>query len=268
MVSRARLLLANVGLAVLLLSSAARAQAPFVTDDIDVADFHKWHFEFNNEYDLLQPDSYPNLRQNTSNFKASFGAFKNVEVGFDNQLLRIANDRRRLPSAFGYGDIDLSVKWRIRPEREHSRWPGFGASLNIEVPTGDERKQLGSGVADYYLNFAAQKAIPGKDTVRLNTGIYFAGNTLTGVEGLKTTQGRVYTFGASAIHDFTPKFDLGMEFFGAYAPNLLLSRGQLQTQLGGNYKITEKLSIDFGIIGGFYQSSPRVGPIIGFSKDF
>ena len=256
-------------LATLLLAGAHLcAQAPFVTDDIDVADLHKWHFEFNNEYDVLQPDSFPNLRQNTANFKVSFGAFKNVEVGFDNQLLRIANDTAVLPSAFGYGDLDLSVKWRILPEKEGSRRPGFGASLNIEVPTGNERKQLGSGVADYYLNLAGQKAVRGRNTFRMNTGIYFAGNTLTGVEGLKVTKGFVYTFGLSGVHDFSPKFDLGLEFFGGYSPNLVLSRGQLQTQLGGNWHINDKFSIDFGIIGGFYQASPRVGPIIGFSKDF
>lgn len=257
-----------MAVALLLCALPACAQAPFVTDDIEVADFHRWHFEFNNEYDVLQPESFPNLRQNTANFKVSFGAFKNVEVGFDNQLLGIINDRSIQPSAFGYGDLDLSVKWRILPEKENSRMPGFGASLNIELPTGDEKHQLGSGVPDYYLNFAAQKGIRGKNTFRVNGGIYFAGNTLTGVEGLKVTKGFVYTAGTSVVHDFSPKLDLGLEFFGAYSPNLQLSRGQLQMQLGGNYKITEKFSIDFGVIGGFYQSSPRVGPLIGFSKDF
>lgn len=244
------------------------AQAPFVTDDIDVASRHNWHVEINNEYDLLQPESYPNLGQNTANFKVSYGIMENVEVGFDNQLLGIRNAHPALPSVFGYGDLDLSVKWRIRSEREHSRLPGFGASLNIELPTGDERKQLGSGVADYYLNLAAQKSIPGHNTLRGNSGFYFAGNTLTGVEGIKVTKGMVFTLGGSAVHDFTPKFDLGVELFGAYSPNLQLSRGQLQTQLGGNYKLSQKLSLDFGIIAGFYQSSPRVGPIIGISKDF
>jgi Putative MetA-pathway of phenol degradation len=254
--------------ALTLCAGILHAQAPFVTDDIDVADLHKWHVEINNEYDVLQTESFPNLRQNTSNFKISFGGFKNVEVGLDNQLLAIRNQPKVLPSAFGYGDLDLSVKWRIRSDHEHSWLPGFGASLNIELPTGDERRGLGSGVADYYLNLAFQKTVPAHTTLRFNSGFYFAGNTLTGVEGLKVTKGRVYTIGASAVHDFTPKLDLGLEIFGAYSPNIQLSRGQLQTQLGGNYKIREKFSIDFGIIGGFYQSSPRVGPIIGFSKDF
>ena len=168
-------------------------------------------------------------------------------------------------AAFGYGDIDLSVKWHIADEK--GKCPGFGASLNIELPTGDETKQLGSGLTDYFLNFIIQKSIPGHNTLRLNPGIYFAGNTLTGVVGVKA-RGHVYTGAASFVHDLSEKLDLGAEFVVAESSNSLLSRGQLQTQIGGNYRIREKLSLDFGFIGGFYQASPRFAPVIGFSKDF
>lgn len=250
------------------LCPAARAQAPFVTDDTGVADFHKLHFEFNNEYDVLKHSDLPNLRQNTANFKVSYGVLKDVELGFDNQFLSISTASNPVyPDAvFGYGDLDLSVKWHISDEK--GRMPGFGASLNIELPTGDEGKQLGSGVTDYFLNVIVQKSLPGHNTLRLNPGIYFAGNTLTGVVGVKATRGHVYTGAVSLVHDVSAKLDLGAEFVVAESSNTLLSRGQLQTQIGGNYKIREKLSIDFGFIAGFYQASPRVAPIIGFSKDF
>lgn len=246
----------------------ARAQAPFVTDDTGVADLHKWHIEFNNEYDVLKHSDLPNLRQNTANFKISYGVVKNVELGFDNQLLSISTAPNRVyPDAvFGYGDLDLSAKWHISDEK--GRLPGFGASLNIELPTGDESKQLGSGVTDYFLNFIVQKSMPGHNTLRLNPGIYFAGNTLTGVVGVKSTRGHVYTGAISVVHDISERLDLGGEFVVAASSNTLLSRGQLQTQIGGNYRIREKLSFDFGFIAGFYQASPRYAPIIGFSKDF
>jgi hypothetical protein len=253
-----------------LLPARVHAQAPFVTDDTGVADFHKWHIEMNNEFDFLKGSDYPNLRQNTANFKVSFGVLKNVELGFDNQLLNISTERNPIypDAAFGYGDLDLSVKWRISDEKPQSRRPSFGASLNIEVPTGDERKQLGSGVADYFLNFIVQKAIAGHNTLRLNPGIYFAGNTLTGVVGVRTTRGHVFTGAASLTHDISDRLDLGVEFVIADGSNASLSRGQLQTQIGGNYKLREKLTLDFGFIAGFYQSSPRFAPIIGISKDF
>jgi hypothetical protein len=247
---------------------SAFAQAPFVTDDTGVADFHKWHIEVNNEFDFLKESDYPNLRQNTANFKVSYGALKNVELGFDNQLLNISTAPNPVypDAAFGYGDLDLSVKWHIADES--ARRPGFGASLNIEVPTGDERKQLGSGVADYFLNFIVQKSLPGHNTLRLNPGIYFAGNTLTGVVGVRTTRGHVITGAASLVHDVSNRLDLGAEFVIADGSNATLSKGQLQTQVGGNYKLREKLTLDFGFIAGFYQSSPRFAPVVGISKDF
>ena len=246
------------------------AQAPFDTDDTNVAARGKWHLEANNEYDVLQASSFPSERQNTANFKVSYGIWDNLEVGFDNQLIGIYNAAAPgVPrTAFGYGDIDLSVKWHFYKENGGSWLPSLGASFNLELPTGDERKQLGSGIVDYYLNTMAQKALTEKTTLRLNGGLYFAGNTETGVVGIKTHKGVVYTGSISLVRDFTKKLDLGVELFGAVSKNFDLGRGQLQTQVGGNYHITDKLSIDFGVITGFYQSSPRVGPVIGFSKDF
>ena len=246
------------------------AQAPFVTDDAEVADYHKLHFETNNEYDVLQPDAFPNRRQNTANFKFSYGLFRNIEVGADNQLLTIINaPHPQLPrAAFGIGDLDMSVKWHFFHAPEHSLLPDLCASFNLEVPTGDSRRQLGSGITDYYLNGIAQRKLTDKTVLHANGGIYFAGNTQTGVVGLTTHSGFVYTGGVSLVRDFTQRLDLGAELFGAVNHNFDLGRGQLQTQFGGNYKLREKLSLDFGLIVGFYQASPRVGPIIGLSIDF
>ena len=251
-------------------SATARAQAPFVTDDVGVASYHRVHFEFNNEYDLLQDDAYPNLRQNTANFKFSYGLLHNIEIGFDNQLLGISNaPTTYLPTNIvGYGDLDLSVKWNFLKEGASWNRPALAASLNIELPTGDSHRQLGSGTADYYLNFIAQKSVTEKNTLHVNGGIYFAGNTLTGVEGIRSTSGVVFTGGASIVRQFTPKLDLGGEIFGAVTQNFDLGRGQLQTQIGGNYAFRRNMTFDFGLIEGFYESSPKVGPIVGISINF
>ena len=246
------------------------AQAPFYTDDIGVAEKDHWHFEFNNEYDWLQKSAVPNLRQNTANFKVSYGLINNLEVGFDNQLITIFNSPTSfLPeTAFGYGDLDLSVKWNFRKEEKKNGWPALAASLNIELPTGDAKKQLGSGITDYYLNGIAQKSLNEKIKLRVNAGMYFAGNTLTGAVGIRNTKGVVFTGGTSLVRDFTSRLDLGLEIYGAVSHNFDLGRGQLQTELGGNYKLRGNVSLDFGLVGGFYQASPRIGPIIGFSVDF
>ena len=50
-----------------------QAQAPFYRDDTSVTEPVKLHFEFFNEFDILQHPLHPNLRQNTVNYKLNCG---------------------------------------------------------------------------------------------------------------------------------------------------------------------------------------------------
>jgi hypothetical protein len=103
---------------------------------------------------------------------------------------------------------------------------------------------------------------------RINGGIIFSGNTATGALGLATRRGRVYPGAASYVRTINDRLQLGVEIAGAVPSNLQLSRGQLQTQFGGNYQLTPKTTFDFGVIAGRYAASPRVGFLVGFSRDF
>jgi len=244
------------------------AQQPFFTDDADVAERHHFHLEANVEYDVLPDQSFPNLRQQTHTVKFSYGLFRNCEIGMDFPLLLIFNaEHFRLGNPFGLGDTDYSIKYNFRKEREGSRWPALTASLNIEPPTGNSKLQLGSGLIDYYLNGILQRTLSRKDTLRVNAGATFAGNTLTGAVGIKT-RGTIFTGGSSLTHQFTKKFDLGVEVYGGYTANLALGRGELQEQIGGNYEVRKGLTIDFGGIVGQAVGSPHYGFQIGFSRDF
>jgi hypothetical protein len=50
--------------------------------------------------------------------------------------------------------------------------------------------------------------------------------------------------------------------------NTGLGKSELQFQVGGNRSIKENCTFDFGVIGGEFASSPRVGVQLGFSIDF
>ena len=247
----------------------ALAQQPFNTDDADVTERHRFHIEMANEIDWLQGDAFPNLRQNTANVKLAYGLVQNLEIGLDNQLLWISNaPAPPLPRlAFGYGDLDLSVKWRFLKEGQGFWHPALAGSFNVELPTGDERRQLGSGLADYYVNLIAQKSLTESVKLRLNAGCVFAGNTLTGAIGVRA-RGMVFTGGASLVREFTPRWKLGGELTGAMSSDFNLGRGQLQVQFGGNYELKKDLTLDFGVIAGRFEASPRVGLQVGFSKNF
>jgi hypothetical protein len=251
-----------------LLCSPVSAQQPFNTDDSDVTPKHHFHFEASNEYDWLQRSAFPSLEQNTADFEVDYGLFEGLEIGIEAPWLAIFSDGRNAPrTVAGLGDTNLSAKYNFHKEREGSRWPAMSVALNIELPTGDVKRQLGSGLTDVFVNGVLQKSLTSKTKLRLNGGILFSGNETTGVIGIKT-RGTVLTGGASLVREFNPKLQLGIEVTGAVNKNLQLGKGQLQTLIGGNYFLRQNVSLDFGVVGGRYIASPRAGIQVGVSIDF
>src|SRR6185437_6330289 len=80
-----------------------QGQLPFYTDDPAVTEKGKWHFEFFNEFDALQAPQYPNLRQNTANYKLNYGLPYNLEVDVDAPYLAIFR-ALGTPTSAGGGD--------------------------------------------------------------------------------------------------------------------------------------------------------------------
>ena len=253
---------------VLLLFASVKAQQPFVTDDADVTPKGHLHFEFSNEFDWLQADSFPNLKQNTADFELDYGLFEDLEIGFEVPVITLFNARGSASrTVSGLGDSNFSAKYNFYKERENSRLPAMTIAMNVELPTGDTKRQLGSGLADFYLNGILQKSLSKTAKLRLNGGILFSGNETTGVIGIKS-RGTVLTAGASVVKQFNPKLQLGIELVGATTSAFQLGKGQLQTLVGGNYQFKSNTSFDFGIVAGKYAASPRAGVQLGVSIDF
>jgi hypothetical protein len=247
--------------------STATAQQPFVTDDADTTPKGHFHFEFSNEIDWLQRDAFPSVKQNTADFELDYGLFERVEIGLEAPLLTIWNASGNNPRTLsGLGDTNISVKYNFLKERETSRAPALAIAFNLELPTGDSSRQLGSGLADFYMNGILQKSLTKKTKLRLNGGILFSGNETTGVVGIKT-RGTVFTGGASIVKLLSPKLQLGIELTSALERNQGLGKGQLQTLFGGNYQLRNNLSFDFGVVAGKYAASPRAGIQLGISID-
>ena len=245
----------------------AHAQQPFYTDDADVTDYKKFHLQLTNEFDWLQRFDYPSLRQNTSVVEVDYGLVKDVEISVNGPLIGIGNSHIITPRhVIGIGDIEFQVKYNPFKEHEGSKMPALAATFAVEFPTGSTNKGLGSGLTDYFLNGILQKSVTKKTKLRLNGGILFAGNDTTGEIGIKS-RGTVFVGGASVVKQFTPKLDLGAEVTGALTRAFLLDEGQVQTQIGGNYAINKKVTFDFGVVAGKFNTS-RLGLQLGLSIDF
>ncbi len=243
------------------------AQMPFYTDNADVTDVGTLHFEFFNEFDGLQSAEYPDIRQNTFNYKVNYGLPHGLELDLDAPYLSIFRAPGSQPSN-GPGDTDMGIKWNFHKSDRPLSVPAFSASMYIEFPTGDTSQQLGSGLTDYWLNSIAQEPITEKTRLNANFGFLFAGNTSTGVLGTQNTRGHVYTGGLSLVHDCNRRLSLGMEAYGAIADNKGLGKDQFQGLAGGWYQFNSRMAITFALLGGSHVASPKIGGQIGFEVDF
>ena len=254
---------------VCLSAASAHAQLPFYTDDADTTAKGKFHFEFSDEHDWLQRSSLPGTRQNTSVFTVNYGLTSHIELGVNAPIIKIFNDgSSRLGNPTGVGDTQFGVKVRLFAEREGSKRPAGTVVFYAEAPTGNTRKLLGSGLVDYWLYGVLQKTLTKRTTGRVNGGVLFAGNSATGLLGIRSTRGQVFTANGSLVRNFTQRLQLGAELFGAVTNNFELSRGQLVGQVGGGYALTNNLELTFGMLGGRFPASPRVGVQVGFAYDF
>jgi hypothetical protein len=251
------------------LSTAGRlpAQMPFYTDNADVTPEGTLHFEFFNEHDGLQSALYPDLRQNTANFKLNYGLPHGLELDFDIPYLAIYRGAGSEDS-HGFGDTDMGIKWNFHKAARPLSFPALSSSLYIEFPTGDERQELGSGLTDYALNSIAQEPLSDKTRINANFGFLFAGNTSTGVIGVQTTRGHVYTAGLSLTHDFNQRLSLGAETYAAIGDTPGLAKDQIQGLAGGWYQLTSRIAFTFALLGGSHIASPRIGGQVGFEVDF
>lgn len=258
---------ASVVVVLLLDATPVRAQQPFYTDDADVTAQGRFHLEFSDQFNYLQRSARPARRQNTADFEVDYGVLNGLELGLESPLLTIVRVRRhRRRTVTGIGDTNIGLKYKFNDARPDSPWPTFAATLNVEFPTGDTARGLGSGLTDVYLNTIAQKTITERTVFRLNGGLQFVGDQTTGAIGTRQ-RGFVFTGGGSLIHHFTDALQLGVEATGADAPKFRLHRGQLQIQGGGNYEVWKGVTLDFGIIRGFEPASPRIAFQLGFSAD-
>lgn len=239
------------------------AQQPFVTDDAEVTPPAAWHFEFANSFAKLQKSDYPNLRQNTSTFVIQYGLARRLEINMDFPLISITNAAGSgVPNAFGLGDLDFAVKWNLVGEPSDGRHPAVAVDLAVEFPTGNKKKQLGSGLTDYVFNLILQRTFS-QTLVHLNGGIQFSGNTTTGAEGIRTP-GRIYSVGLSGARDVSERLRVGMDLNGAEIHRGPSAERQLQLTAGGNWGILRNGTVDFAVFAGWF-SAPRVGLMLGVS---
>jgi len=248
------------------LANPACAQMPFYTDDPSITPIKTIHIEVFDEYDGLQSSQFPDKRQNTANFKINYSPFSHLELDVDFPYLDIQR-AAGVENSGGVGDTNLGAKWSFPARNSDPLTASYAISFYVELPTGDSANGLGSGLTDYWLNFAMQKPLTETTRINWNLGLLFAGNTSTGAVGIQTRRGQVYTGGISLLHDLTSRLTMGAELYGGFSDGAGHDKTQLQAMLGGEFAVRDGLSISFGVLGGKYGATPSLGGQVGVAVD-
>ena len=243
----------------------AGAQQPFLVDDAEVTPARGWHIELSSQVDVLRAAARPARWQNVFEWEVNYGAGARVELAALLPVVSLVSDTAgRRTTAHGAGDATLAAKWRIT--RDPASAHALALSATLEVPSGSQRRGLGSGLVDYGLNLVSQHHVHPRLTVRANGGVVLAGNTQTGAVGIRE-RGTVLTTGASVVTPLGTAVQVGGELTLAWSQKTALGGSAIGWQLGTNITVRPGVTVDAGLLGGWFAASPRVGVQIGMSAD-
>ena len=213
----------------LMFSMSAVAGPPFVTDDPEPVDYQ--HFEINTAITRTAVEG--ERSGSLPIIDANYGAAPNLQLHIQPQL---AYSRTSKGTQFGVGDTEIGAKYRFVEEDKDGWQPMVGVYPMIELPTGDRKRGLGSGVAGAFLPLWVQKSfgewtVYGGGGYRINPGI----------------DGRNSWFaGGVALYQFTDRLQLGGEAFLQTAEQAD-GKSSPGFNLGGSYGLTEDMHLLFSV---------------------
>jgi hypothetical protein len=132
----------------LLIPIPAPAGPPFRTDDPQPVEYLHWEFYVASAQQFTRQETnatFPHIEVN-------YGALSNVQIHLVAPLGYVHTNER---THYGYSDTEIGIKYRA--VEESGATPQIGFFPLIEIPTGDENKQLGSGNIQAYLPVWVQK---------------------------------------------------------------------------------------------------------------
>ena len=182
------------------LPRAARAGAPFLTDDPVTDDYQ--HYEF---YTFTTGTAVSGDTSGVAPaFEYDYGVFPNGQF---HVIAPMAFDSPTGgPTQFGYGDTELGFKYRFLQDDKNSELPMAAIFPLIELPTGDQAEGLGTGHLRLFLPIWLQKDLGNDWTVDAGGGYWIN-------HGGGTLDQDYWYFGGLLQKQVTKQLMLGGELF-------------------------------------------------------
>lgn len=153
----------TIALLFFLLAGKAIGGPPFLTDDPEPVDYRHWEFYLAS---LQQFDSHES-DVTAPHFEMNYGAFPNIQLHLIAPLQYVHSVDG---THYGYSDTELGVKYRFVEETESV--PQVGVFPLVELPTGNQNEELGTGKTQVYVPLWIQKSW-GKFTTYAGGGLWY-----------------------------------------------------------------------------------------------
>jgi len=228
-----------LALLVVVFSATAQAGPPFLTDDPEPVEYQHGEFYL---FSMLDATKGASTVQAPA-FEFNYGIAAETQFHVVAPFTCFASNGN--PTEYGFGDIQLGIKYRFLKETDD--WPQLGVFPMLMVPSGDADRGLGNGSVWGTLPIWAQKSWGPWTT--------YGGGGLA----INPTPGhRNYLFGCWLLQrKLTEKLTLGGEIFcqGAGSAD---SQSSALFNLGGFYNFNENLHFLFS--GGYTLAGERHTP--------
>lgn len=261
---------ASLFAALMLGTSSAWAGPPFATDDPEPVPAHVWEINtaltgqraqdgtaallplIDINYGLvsgvqlhLQPQAtYVKTNAVAAN---SAGTQRNdPEVDLTDRLPQPGENGAPSNTAYGLGDTEVGIKWRLTPESENGDDWMISVYPLAEIPTGNANRNLGAGAASFYLPIWFQRSF-GRLTTYGGGGYWINRGT-----GSRNS----WAGGWAALYEISESLQLGGEVFGKTADAVGQS-GLVGFSLGGNYALGKDCALLFSAGRGLGGTTPN-----------
>jgi hypothetical protein len=146
-----------------LMPAPALAGPPFKTDDPQPVDYLHWEFYIASAQQFMRHETDATC----PHIEINYGAISNMQIHLVAPLGYVHTNEG---THYGYSDTEIGIKYRLIDETETI--PQIGFFPLVEIPTGDEKKQLGNGKIQAYLPVWIQKSW-GKLTTYGGGGVWY-----------------------------------------------------------------------------------------------
>ena len=208
-------------------TSEVLAGPPFDTDDPEPVDFLHWEFYLASIQHFQKSGSDATL----PHIEINFGAAPNLQLHI---IAPMGYVHTTGETRYGYSDTEIGAKYRFIQETEDT--PQVGIFPQVEIPTGNQAKDLGHGKVQVFLPVWVQKSW-GDITTYGGGGFWYNPGT----------DSKNYVFaGWEAQYDFSKVLTIGGEIYyhSADSPS---SKSESAFNIGGYVNFNEHNHLLFSI---------------------